>query len=299
MNDLITIYQQHFRLEEATFLRIEHDEAMVAAVYKIILPNQSTRLLKICSRSEDYFREVYYLRRLASLIPIARLIDKIPPTSDTPGAVLMGYIPGELLKKGKASENLAYEIGLALAKIHQNRTEKYGDPTQPQTLITTPAVPFLLKFEEGLTECHAHLPKKILSQTQHFLDAHIHLLSSIDGPCIIHRDFRPGNIITFKNKLQGIIDWASARFGFAEEDFCSLELGEWSTTFDVKKAFLAGYASIRPVPNYQPIIRLLHLNRAFATLGFTIKQKTWNSTQSQLYTENRLFLDNFFKPKTS
>src|SRR5205085_798513 len=104
---------------------------------------------------------------------------------------------------------------------------------------------FTIKFEEGFSECRDQLPKALLDQCRIYFDKHIKLMDSVDGPCMIHRDFRPGNLIVYDGKLQGIIDWASGRAGFAEEDFCPMEHGEWQLNPTHKKLFLAGYASIR------------------------------------------------------
>lgn len=68
---------------------------------------------------------------------------------------------------------------------------------------------------------------------------------SVDGPCAVHRDYRPGNLMVHQGKLQGIIDWAGARASFAEEDFCSIEHGEWMVAPHLKKALLDGYTTER------------------------------------------------------
>ena len=91
------------------------------------------------------------------------------------------------------------------------------------------------------------------------------------GLALVHRDFRPGNLMIYDGKLEGIIDWSSGRAGFAEEDFCSLEHGEWTLDPDQKASFLAGYATIRPVPNYATIMPLLRLSKAIASIGFTVR----------------------------
>jgi Ser/Thr protein kinase RdoA (MazF antagonist) len=116
----------------------------------------------------------------------------------------------------------------------------------------------------------------------------------VDGPCIIHRDFRPGNALVCDDKIQGIIDWSSARAGFAQEDFCPLELGEWSESPLLKKSFLAGYAFIRPVPDYSAMMPLLRLSRAFATIGFMVKNGTWDNKHARVYQINYRFLETFF-----
>ncbi|HXF28491.1 MAG TPA: phosphotransferase [Chlamydiales bacterium] len=138
------------------------------------------------------------------------------------------------------------------------------------------------------------MTQTLLKQCRHYYDTHIDLLASADGPCMIHRDFRPGNVIVHEGKLAGIIDWASGRAGFAEEDFCPLEHGEWPIHPTCKKSFLAGYASIRPVPDYSTIMPLLRLSRAFATIGFTVKRGTWKSSHARVYQSNRQFLETFF-----
>jgi hypothetical protein len=41
---------------------------------------------------------------------------------------------------------------------------------------------------------------------------------------------------------------------------------------------------------------LLQLGRALAVIGYTFKSKTWNNSNSGLYTYNRQFLDSFHFP---
>jgi hypothetical protein len=115
------------------------------------------------------------------------------------------------------------------------------------------------------------------------------LLLSADGPCVIHRDFRPGNIIASDGKVRGLIDWSSGRGGFAEDDFCPLEFGEWPE--GCKRSFLEEYASIRKVPDYKRMMPLLRLSRAVAEIGFTVKRGTWESKNSKLYQFNLRYLE--------
>jgi aminoglycoside phosphotransferase (APT) family kinase protein len=113
----------------------------------------------------------------------------------------------------------------------------------------------------------------------------------LDGPCIIHRDFRPGNMIIHQNTLRGIIDWSSARSSLAEEDFCSIEHGEWGDFNGYKNVFLDGYRSIRTVPSYNAVITLLRQNTAIAVIGFTGKRNTWNNMHARPYIFNRKYMD--------
>ncbi|MDF2868240.1 MAG: uncharacterized protein K0S11_1710 [Gammaproteobacteria bacterium] len=294
MKNLILLYKQKFNLYKAAFFPIEHEDAMVAIVFKIIYPNGTTLILKAHPREEDYFRELYFLKFFSNLLPVPKVIQVEPPSATLYGAILMEYLPGNILKKSNLTNKLAYKIGVLLARIHLNRVNNYGDLTRPNSLSSDPRVPFTSKFEEGFAECSQHLPKIILEKARQYYNSHINLLTRVDGPCIIHRDFRPGNVMVVNDELTGIIDWSSARAGFAEEDFCPLELNEWSTKADKRKCFLDGYTHIRPIPNYKLTMPLLRMSRAFAVIGFTIKKGTWNGANAAAYRINRRYLESFF-----
>ena len=293
--DNFILYQQRLNLQDAIFVRIDHDDATVAVVYKVTLPTGMPLILKICTRTKDYLNEVYFLKYFAGTLPVPRIIKVIEPEENINGAILMEYLPGALLTRADFTHALAYEIGSLLACIHLNRTAGYGDLTQPHDLSSDPRIYFSMKFEEGLAECSNHLPKALIEQCRGYYNAHLNLLSSADGPCIAHRDFRAGNVIVCNGKLQGIIDWAAARASFAQEDFCFLEHGDWPTNPSNKRSFLAGYASIRPIPDFSTMMPLLRLSRAIAIIGFAVKRGTWESSMASKYQFNRRFLENFFK----
>ena len=110
----------------------------------------------------------------------------------------------------------------------------------------------------------------------------------------MHWDFRPGNIVAFNGTIQGIIDWSSSRSDFAEEDFCLMEHDDWANDPATKESFLSGYASIRPVPDYTEIMPLLRLNKALASIGFTVRTNTWATKNAQFYERNRQYIETFF-----
>jgi len=293
--DILNFYKQCLNLQEATFSRIDHEDAMVAIVFKITKPNGEQFVLKVCDRPNDYFREAYFLQHFADTLPVPKIIQLIEPTEDVHGAILMECLSGTLLKTEDLTESLAIEIGRCLALIHSNRLPGYGDPIGH--LSFDPRVYFTLKFEEGLEECSHHLPLNLIEQSRLYYEKHVDLLESVDGPCIVHRDFRPGNLMVHDGKLQGIIDWAGARASYAEEDFCSIEHGEWTNDLHFKKALLSGYATIRPVPDYNRLMSFLRLNKAIATIGFTVKRGTWKSSSARLYQFNRQFLETLYQEK--
>ncbi len=289
MESLISLYKERLNLPKAQFSFIDHEDAMVAAVFKISQQNSPDLILKVCSRKGDFLKESYFLSRFADKIPVPKIIQLIEPEAELDAAVLMECVPGDLLKSETITKALAFEIGALLACIHLDHAEGYGDLTDPSHLSRDPRIPFTIKFEEGLEECKGHLPESLLETCRRHFHKNIDLLLSADGPCVIHRDLRPGNIIASDGKVRGIIDWSSGRGGFAEEDFCPLEFGEWPVDF--KSAFLEGYASIRKVPDYKPMMPLLCLSRAVAAVGFTVKRGTWESRNSKLYKFSLSYLE--------
>lgn len=294
MTSLSSLYRERLNLEHAQFILIDHEDAMVATVFKVILENGKQLILKICSRTGDYLREAYFLNYFSRKLPVPHLIQLIPPETNLHGAILMECLPGELLTIEGLNDNSAYAIGSFLGRMHRERVKGYGDLTDPSSLSIDPRIPFTKKFEEGLEECADHLPATLLEKCRQYYDRHIDSLGMADGPCMIHRDFRPGNLIINHGEIQGIIDWSSARGGCAEEDFCPLAFGEWSTSSSYKNFFLAGYASIRNVPDYHRILPLLRLSRAIGAIRFTVKRGTWQGKGAKIYQHHRQYLESFF-----
>ncbi|MDX8430457.1 MAG: aminoglycoside phosphotransferase family protein [Candidatus Algichlamydia australiensis] len=290
----ISYYQKKLGLQKASFSQINHEDAIVAIAYRVTQPNGEELILKISDKEDYYSKELYFLKLLSNKLPVPRVVNAVPPEKGVYGAILMECLPGSLIKSSEVTPSLAHEFGQNLALIHLNRLPGYGDPTQDH-LSKDPREIFTFKFKEGLEECKDHLPSDLLKASQNYYDSHLHLLSSADGPCVVHRDFRLGNLIVDKGKLRGVIDWASAKASIAEEDFCTIEHG--SCLKEHKDEFLSGYASVRKIPNYQPLTPFLRFNKAIATIGFLVKRRTWNTTSKRLYQFNRKFLDDLLKKK--
>lgn len=293
MDGLTERFQERLNLTHATLTKIEHADAIVAVVYRLTQPDGKQIILKICKLPRHYFREVYCLNYFAEKLPVPRLMGTVAPYNDADGAVLMGCLPGRVGKIADFRGELAFELGKVLGRIHQYTTPGYGELIDQATSQQNAQSFFGLKFEEIIAECAPHLPSALISKCQHYYKTHLDLLEKVDGPCIVHRDFRPGNVIIDKGKIQGIIDWSSAVGSFAEEDFCSMEHGEWSVDSSGKGSFLDGYRSIRPVPNYKRLMPFLRLSKALHIIGFLVKSDTWDNKHSRLYQKNRQFVEGF------
>ena len=79
MGNLIPLYRQRLSLQRATFSRIDHDDAMVALVYKVTQPTGTELILKVCARNNDYLREVFFLKHFCGILPVPRIIQGRPP----------------------------------------------------------------------------------------------------------------------------------------------------------------------------------------------------------------------------
>lgn len=285
---MITHFKEKLSLQDATFTQIVHEEAMVAIVYRITTPKSAPLILKICPRANDVLREVYFLTNLQHEIPVPRLLDVVEPTATMPGAILMECLPGRVMEKVELNQELAFELGTILARLHCIKAKGYGDPIEQDALNFDPEVYFSSKFQEGYQECAHHFSEDLKQNIRAYFEEHRKLIQMVDGPCHTHRDFRPGNVIVHDGKLQGIIDWSSGRLGFAEEDFYPLDESHEKTSF------LSGYKAIRPAPHYKAIMPLLRLNRALNSIGFTLKFATWESTHKHFYNTNRQFIESLF-----
>ena len=167
---LADLYRQKLNLPNAEFTYIDHEDAMVAAVFKISQPGSPDLILKVCSRKGDFLRESYFLSRFAGKIPVPKIIQLIEPEAGMDAAVLMECVPGDLLKSETITKTLASGNRLLLARIHLERAEGYGDLTDPSHLSSDPRIPFTMKFEEGLEECKGHLPERLLEICRRHFD---------------------------------------------------------------------------------------------------------------------------------
>ena len=73
----LELYRQRLKLQDATFSRIEHEDAIIAIVYKVTLPNGIEHILKICTSTKHYECEVYFLNFFADRLPVPHIIHTV------------------------------------------------------------------------------------------------------------------------------------------------------------------------------------------------------------------------------
>ncbi|MBM3191808.1 MAG: aminoglycoside phosphotransferase family protein, partial [Chlamydiae bacterium] len=107
MDHLIDLYRCKLSLPDATFMYIDHEDAMVATVFKVTQIGKPDLILKVCSRKGDFLREAYFLDRFAGKIPVPKIVALVEPIQDETGAILMEHLGGELLKEETMTNALA------------------------------------------------------------------------------------------------------------------------------------------------------------------------------------------------
>ncbi|NIK79243.1 hypothetical protein FHS15_004401 [Paenibacillus castaneae] len=80
--------------------------------------------------------------------------------------------------------------------------------------------------------------------TLHF-DGVFSALPDPDGPCIVHMDFRHGDLLVIGYKATGIIDFESARGGSSEIDFTKMNRYIWRVNPRTELPYLKDYQTIR------------------------------------------------------
>ena len=86
-----------------------------------------------------------------------------------------------------------------------------------------------------------------------------------------------GEIIT------GVIDFESARSGSGDLDFVKIKEQVWDLWPDTKKPFLRGYASIRPLPDFESTLPFYDLTNAFRGIAWCVKR---SKTDDPFFYEN-------------
>jgi Ser/Thr protein kinase RdoA (MazF antagonist) len=295
--DTLRKYIDTFKIDVVKAERIQHEESLSSDIYKLTLKDNAFLILKISYNAKRWQREKYFLSLVKDHILVPKIIDTIMPDNTFSGAILMEHLSGDIIVTKDINDDTSFQMGRMLASLHSIHSNNYGDIASNQMLEPTlDSAIFLLKekFEKSLDECKDHINFDLMKKIEKYFCNSINEVKQVDGPCIIHRDYKPGNIIIENEKIKGLIDWEIAKMGVAEEDFAQLEYLVWDNYPHTKKTFLEGYESIRKLPNIDEIMPILRVCKALGAMGFTIERKTWDKEHKFIYDLNHMFLEKFF-----
>ena len=116
------------------------------------------------------------------------------------------------------------------------------------------------------------MPERRLRDIERVFDVLSADLPEPDGPCWIHADFRPANILAAGHQITGLIDFESARGGSADFDFVKMSHALFDTAPGSREAFLGGYDTVRPHPDLVRTLPYYRLHNAVGGLAWCIRR---------------------------
>ncbi|NLB20070.1 MAG: aminoglycoside phosphotransferase family protein, partial [Clostridium sp.] len=209
---------QQFKLDVLSINEVEDSHS--STVYKINLLNGEKVFLKIPYSKLKWQRELEAYEVLIDRVSIPKMLDHWSGNEECPGAFLLSELKGVPLTN-KVAPIVAFQVGVlhaSMQKIHPPARELTG--IQDEFLDWSNFVERLFySFAEDVKEV---LDPSLYRQAIEKFESMKLQLPPSDGPSFIHMDFRPANIIVDEDKVSGIIDFESVRFGSTETDFTKL-----------------------------------------------------------------------------
>lgn len=268
--DPITQAIAHFKLEVAS---IQLAEGSYSSSVRILTLHSGERLvLKIPFVQRKLQRELNALQHLQVDLPVPQVLDVWLPEDDQPGALLLSLLPGKIIT-GKVSQKLAYSLGELLARLHTHELSRFGDDFDSNELLPAGWWELFDQAYKGWQPlCEQVLPATLIQRTLIAYDRLYRSLPDPDGPCYVHYDFRPGNVLVQHGRINGLIDFESTRGGSADLDFIKIKNEVWDVSPETRVPFLAGYRSIRDLPDIERTLPLYTLHNAYGGIAWCVRR---------------------------
>ncbi|WP_370642319.1 aminoglycoside phosphotransferase family protein [Virgibacillus salidurans] len=243
------------------------EDSHSSTVYKCHLLNGDNIYLKIPYIKLKCQRELEAYEIIKDRVSIPKMLDYWSGDEECPGAFLLSELKGQPLTN-KALPTVAFQVGVLHASMHQIQP-----PTTLQLTGIQNEFPDWFNFVERQFYSFAEDVKEILDGSlykqslERFENMKLQLPPS-DGPCFIHMDFRPANIIVDGDKVSGMIDFESVRFGSTEIDFTKLYRDFLSFDFTLYQSYQEGYNTIRPLIDLGVVLPFYQFTDAFNSIGW-------------------------------
>jgi aminoglycoside phosphotransferase (APT) family kinase protein len=158
-------------------------------------------------------------------VPVPAVRRVLAPGDGLGRGYVMGFIDGETLggrivKDGAfadARTKLARQCGEVLARLHA--IDPSGFPTLARL---TPAA--LVAQWRGAYQTSSH-PRPVFEAAFRWLEAHCPRAPA--APCLVHGDYRNGNLIIGPDGLRAVLDWELAHVGDPMEDLGWICVNSW------------------------------------------------------------------------
>lgn len=266
-------------------------QSFSSAVYKIKLVDQRTVYIKIPYSKVKLEREYTVLERLRDELSVPQVLDYWEGNEDVTGALLLSAING-VPATGMVDAELAYDIGVQHAKLHAIIPNEQDFSSAVSNVYSQWSEFIQRQFYSFAEDVKEVIEPRLFEQSLQHFDRHLKLLPSPDGPCFIHMDFRPGNILVYENQVVGIIDFESVRIGATEMDFTKINREIFVEYPGTMEAYQRGYESIRPLIDLQEVLPFYRFTDAFNSIGWC-KRRGIEKHRAFLQ-ENLSYLNAFF-----
>ncbi|MGN7388320.1 aminoglycoside phosphotransferase family protein [Sporosarcina sp. SAFN-015] len=271
---------QQFDLNVISINEVEDSHS--STVYKCNLVNRENIFVKIPYTKLKCKRELEAYEILKDRVSIPKMLDYWPGDETCPGAFLLSELKGQPLTK-KNSPAIAFQVGVLHATMHQIQ------PPSSQLTGIQDEFPDWSCFVESQFYSFAEDVKEVLDETLYRLaieqfETMKRQLPPADGPSFIHMDFRPANIIVQEDKVSGVIDFESVRFGSTEIDFTKLHRDFLSFDLKLDQSYKEGYNTIRPLIDLEVVLPFYQFTDAFNSIGWC--QRRGIEKHASFLTEN-------------
>ncbi|HWL24189.1 MAG TPA: aminoglycoside phosphotransferase family protein [Ureibacillus sp.] len=245
----------------------EVEDSHSSTVYKCRLLSGDSVYVKIPYTKLKFQREIESYEILKGRVGTPDLLDYWTGDEDCPGAFLLSELKGTPLTI-LVTPTVSYQVGVLHATMHS---------IQPPTDIVLTGIQnefsgwsyFIEKqfyyFAEDVVQV---LDETLYNEAIDKFESMKSQLPEPDGPSFVHMDFRPANIIVDGDKVSGVIDFESVRFGSTEVDFTKLYRDFLSFNPKLYEAYQEGYKSIRPLIDLEIILPFYRFTDAFNSIGW-------------------------------
>lgn len=155
-------------------------------------------------------------------------------------------------------DQLSYDLGALIARLAELEYEGFGK-FDPEVVLSGQLKGTKLSFYDYLVTCLESdlkyllqvelLSSQQLKQVEQTFEQHRELVDLETGS-LIHHDLADHNIMFADNKITALFDWEAAVIGDSALDLASCPT--WRTHYPREKQLLAGYESVKSLPeNYQ------------------------------------------------
>lgn len=245
-------------------------ESYSSTVRILTLAGGDQVVLKIPFSQYKVLREVRMLQRLRDQLPVPDLLNYYLDEGGV-GALLLSYLPGTPMTNG-VTPTASFDLGKLLAQLHTHSLPAFGDEFEGSAPIRDWWGMMDDHFQAWIPFCGRVLDQETVQRSEERYRQLRADLPPADGPCALHFDYRPGNVLWQNGRITGLIDFESARGGSADRDFIKIKEELWDTQPETKAPFLAGYQSIRPLPDLARTLPYYTLHLAFGGVGWCVRR---------------------------